>query len=100
MDVGRGVGRAQGLVPSMCQRVAELRLLGHRAKRRHGGGPQIQVAVTAGDNELGVAGLFCRTVSCDAAQAAVCSSASLWWEVARSNQNGCSVFCRRTHRPS
>ena len=56
MDVGRGVGLAQGCVPSMHRRVAEMRLLGHRAKRPHGGRPQFEVAVTAGDNELGVAG--------------------------------------------
>ena len=40
----------------MRRRVAELRLLGHSAKRWHGGGPQFEMAVTAGDNELGVAG--------------------------------------------
>ena len=56
MDVGRGVVRAQGCVSSMRPRVAELFLRGHRAKRPHGGGPQVEVAVTAGDDELGVAG--------------------------------------------
>ena len=48
------------------------------------------MAVTAGDNELGVAkvrGRFCRTVSWDAAQSALCSRASLWCEVARTYQN-------------
>ena len=58
MDVGRGMGRAQGGVPSMCRRVTELRLLGYCAKRPHGGGRWLKVAVTAGDNELGVAGAW------------------------------------------
>ena len=52
------------------------------------------MAVTAGDDDLarpGPGGVFCRTVSSDAAQSALCSSASLWWEVARATLNGCSV---------
>ena len=61
-NVGRGVGRAQGRVASMHRRVAELRLLGHRAKPAHCGRPQFEVAVTAGDNELGVAGARRRVV--------------------------------------
>ena len=56
-----------------------------------------------GDNELGVArvrGLFCRTVSWDAAQSAFCSRASLWCEVARAYQNGCPACRPRAHGPS
>ena len=45
-------------------------------------------------------GVFCRTVSWDAAQSALCSSASLWWEVARANQKGCSACRPRTLSPS
>ena len=56
LDVGRGVGPAQGRVPSIGQRSTKFRLLSHRAKRPHGGGLQLEVAVIAGDNELGVAG--------------------------------------------
>ena len=54
------------------------------------------MAVIARDDELGMAGpggMFIRTVSWDAAQSALCSNASLWWEAARANQNRCSV-CR------
>ena len=47
VDVGRGMGRAQGCVPLTRGRPAELRLLGYRAERLHGGGPQFEVAVTA-----------------------------------------------------
>ena len=56
MDVGRGVGHAQGRVPLMRRCVAELCLVGDRTERPHGGGPQFQVTVTAGNDELGVAG--------------------------------------------
>ena len=56
MDVGRGVGLPQGRVPSMRRRVTELPLLGHGANSPHGRGPQLEVAVTAGDNQLGLAG--------------------------------------------
>ena len=34
---------------------------------------------------LGTAGVFCRMASWDAAQSALISSPSLWWEVARAN---------------
>ena len=44
MDIGRGVGRAQG-----CP-------LRDRAERPHCEGPQVEVAVMTGDYELGVAG--------------------------------------------
>ena len=81
MDVGRGVCRAQGCVFPVRQRVVELYCWDR---------------VTTGDYELG--GVFCRTVSWHTAQSALCSSASLWWEVARSNRNGCSVCCLRTRR--
>ena len=60
------------------------------------------MAVITGDHELGVAGaggLFCRTVSWGAAQSAWCSRASLWWEVARAYQKGCSACCPRACRP-
>ena len=39
VDVGRGVGRAQGCVPSVRQRMAHLRPLRDRAERLHCGGP-------------------------------------------------------------
>ena len=45
-------------------------------------------------------GVFCRMVSWDAVKSALCSKASLWWEVAQANQNGCSVCCLRTCRLS
>ena len=45
-------------------------------------------------------GVFCRTVSWDAAQSAWCSWASLWWEVALAYQKGCPVCCPRACRPS
>ena len=48
---------------------------------------------------LGPGGVFCRTVSCDAAQSALCSRVSLWCEVARTYQNGCPVCCPRARRP-
>ena len=56
VDVGRGVGRAQGFVPPVRQRMAQLCLLRDRAERPHCGGPQVEVAVITGDYELGVAG--------------------------------------------
>ena len=40
--------------------------------------------------------MFCTTASWDAAQSALCSTASLWLEVARANQKGCSVCRPRT----
>ena len=55
VDIGCGVGRAQGCVSSVRQRMVCLRPLRDLAERPHRGGPQIEVAVTAGDNELGVA---------------------------------------------
>ena len=101
VDRGRGVDRVQGLLPSVHQRMVQLCLLRDRAERLHGGGPQVEVTVLTRDFELGVAealGVFCRTVSWDAAQSALCRSASLWWDVARANQNGCAVGCPRTRR--
>ena len=56
VDVGRGVGRAQGCVSPVRQRMVKLCLLRDCAGRLHGGGPQVEVAVTAGDYELGLAG--------------------------------------------
>ena len=47
----------------------------------------------------GSGGMFCRTVSSDAAQSALCSGASLWCEVARMYQNGCPACRPRAHRP-
>ena len=55
LGLGSGGGCVQGCVHLMCRRVTELRLLGHCAKRLHGGEPQLGVAVTAGNNELGLA---------------------------------------------
>ena len=54
LDVGRGVGRAQGCVSSVRQLVVELCALCGRADRLHGGGPQVEVAVAARDDEMGV----------------------------------------------
>ena len=48
----------------------------------------------------GPGGMFCRTESWEASQSALCSSVSLWWEVALANQKGCSVCRPRTRRPS
>ena len=48
----------------------------------------------------GSGGVFCRTVSWDAAQSALCSRASLWCNVARTYQNGCPACRPRAHRPS
>ena len=56
MDLGRGVGRAQGCVPSVRQCMVQLRLLRDRGERPHCGGPQVEVAVMTGDYELGMAG--------------------------------------------
>ena len=56
VDVGRGVSCAQGCVSSVRRCAVELCQLGYRAKRLHGVGLQVNVAVTAGDDELGVAG--------------------------------------------
>ena len=39
VDVGRGMGRAQGFVPSVRQRMVHLRPLRSRAERLHCGGP-------------------------------------------------------------
>ena len=55
MEVGRGVNRAQGCVSPVRQRMIQLCLLRDRAERLHGGGPQVEVAVTTGDYELGMA---------------------------------------------
>ena len=56
VDIGRGVGRAQGCVPSVRQRMVHLRPLRDRAERPHCGGPQVEVAVVAGNYDLDVAG--------------------------------------------
>ena len=103
VDVGRGAGLAQGCVSSVRQRVAELCPLGYRAKCLHGGDrksrwpslPAMMSWVWPGPSSV-----FCRTVSWDATQSAFCSSALLRWELARSNQNGCSACCPRTRRLS
>ena len=55
VDIGCGVGRAQRCVSSVRQRMVRLRPLRNLAERPHRGGPEIEVAVTAGNNELGVA---------------------------------------------
>ena len=44
-------------------------------------------------------GVFCRTVSWDATQSALCSRASLCCEVAQTYQNGCPACRPRAHRP-
>ena len=56
VDKGRGVGRAQGCVPSVRQRMVHLCLLRDRAEHLHCGAPQVEVAVMTGDYERGVAG--------------------------------------------
>ena len=56
MDLGRGVGRAQGCVPSVRERMVQLRLLRNRGEHPHCGGPQVEVAVMTSDYELGMAG--------------------------------------------
>ena len=55
VDVGRGLGRAQGRVSPLRQRVIDLCPLSDRAERLHYGGPRVKVAVMTGDVELGVA---------------------------------------------
>ena len=56
VDVGRGVGRAQGRVSPVRQRMVELPSLCDRAVSLYGGGPQVKVAIMTGDDEVGVAG--------------------------------------------
>ena len=56
VDIGRGVGRAKGCVPSVRQRMVHLHPLCNRAECPHCGEPQVEVAVMTGDYELGVAG--------------------------------------------
>ena len=56
VDIGCGVGRAQGCVSSVRQRMVRLCLLRDGAKRPHRGGMQVEVAVMTGDYELGMAG--------------------------------------------
>ena len=66
VDVGRGIGRAQGCSSPARQCMAQLCLLRDCAECPHCGGPQVEVAVVTGDYELGVAGpggVFCRTVA-------------------------------------
>ena len=103
MDVARGVGRAQGCVSPVCQRIVQMCLLRDRAERLHGWGAQIQVAVTTGDYELGVAGsqrcvlrdgvLGRRPVRFVQQRVAVVGGGP-------ENQNGCPVCCSRTRRLS
>ena len=56
VDIGRGVGRAEWCVSSVCQRMVRLCSLRDLAERPHRGGPEVEVAVRTGDDELGVAG--------------------------------------------
>ena len=58
VDVGRGVGRAQGSVPLVHQHMVHLRPLRDRAESLHCGGPYVQVAFMTSDYELGVAGAW------------------------------------------
>ena len=55
VDIGCGVGRAQRCVSPVRQRMVRLRPLRDLAEHPHRWGPLIEMAVTAGDNELGVA---------------------------------------------
>ena len=102
-DIGRGVGRAQGRVPSMrnawlsCACWAStpsVRMVGGRSSR------WLSLSATMSWAWPGVAGVFCKTVSWDAAQSAWCTSTLLWWKLARVKQNGCSVCRPRTRGPS
>ena len=100
---GRGLGHAKGRVSRMRQRIDALRSLCNRAEHLHCGGPQVQVAVITGNDELGVAGGRPRvlrdgvlgrcTVSLGEQRVAVV-------EAAWANQNACSVWCPRTCRLS
>ena len=97
VDSGRGMGRVQGCVPPVRQRVVQLCLLRNHSERLHGGGPQVDVALST---QQGPRGVFCRTVSWDTTQSALCSNASPCRKLAPANQNGCSVCCWRTRRLS
>ena len=55
VDIGCGVGRAQGCVPSVRQRMVQLCLLRDPAERPHCGGPQVEVAISTSDYKFGVA---------------------------------------------
>ena len=102
MDVCRGVG----LPSSACRRCADawpcctcwatalsVRMVeGHSSRW-----PSLPATMSWAWQEPG--GVFCRTVSWNAAWSALCSSASLWWQVAPANQKGCLVCCLRTRRP-
>ena len=50
------MGRAQGRVSPVRQRMADLCLLCDPAGCLHGGEPQVEVAIMTGDYELGEAG--------------------------------------------
>ena len=103
MDVVRGVGRAQGCVPLVRQRLVQLCLLRDRAERPHCGGSRSRSPSRRAIMSwawLGPGGVFCWMVSLEAAQSALCSRVSLWWELAQANQNACSVCCPRTCRLS
>ena len=94
VDVGGGVGRAQGCVFSVHQWVVALCPLCNHAKCLHGAGRRsswLSLPAMMSLASPGPGGVLCRTVSWDAAQSALCSSASLLWEVARANRNGCSM---------
>ena len=56
VDISCGVGRAQGCVSLVRQRLVCLCPLRDRAECSHRGRPEVEVAVMAGDYELGVAG--------------------------------------------
>ena len=62
VDIGCGVGRAQGCVSSVRQRMVRLCLLCDCAERPHRGGLYVGVAVMTGDYELGVAGVRGRVL--------------------------------------
>ena len=62
VDVGRGMGCAQGRVSPVRQRMVKLCLLCDRAERLHGGGTQVGVAIMMGEYELGVAGTWRRVL--------------------------------------
>ena len=55
---------------------------------------------TMGWGWLGSGAVFCRKVSWDAAESALCNSRFLWWEVALADQKVCPVSCPRTLKRS
>ena len=103
VNIGCGVGRAQRCVTSVRQRMVvcarcatspSVRIVGGRRSRWPSRPATMSWAWP------GSGGVFCRTVSSDPAQSALCSRASLWCEVAQTYQNGCPACRPCAHKPS